>query len=32
MEIIPDKNLLRVAAKEPSMINVIPGKIYSWCT
>ena len=32
MEMIPNKNLPHVAAKQPAMVKVVPGKIYSWCT
>ena len=32
MEMIPNKNLPHIAKCEPAMINVVPGKIYSWCT
>ena len=32
MEMIPNKDLPRVAKTEPASINVIPGKIYAWCT
>jgi CDGSH-type Zn-finger protein len=32
MEIIPNKDLPKVAQCEPAMVNVEPGKIYSWCT
>jgi CDGSH iron-sulfur domain-containing protein 3 len=32
MEIIPNKNLPHVAADHPTMVKVVPGKIYAWCT
>lgn len=32
MEIIPNINLPKIAKCEPIMVNVVPGKIYSWCT
>ena len=32
MEIIPNENLPRMGKCEPQMVNVVPGKIYSWCT
>jgi len=32
MEIIPNKDLPKVAQCQPAMIKVVPGKIYSWCT
>ncbi|MGF2411396.1 MAG: CDGSH iron-sulfur domain-containing protein [Ferruginibacter sp.] len=32
MDMIPNKNLPHVAAKQPAMVKVVPGKIYSWCT
>jgi CDGSH-type Zn-finger protein len=32
MKIIPNNNLPKIAACEPVMIKVMPGKIYSWCT
>ncbi len=32
MEMIPNKNLPHIAKKEPAMVNVVPGKIYAWCT
>jgi len=32
MEIIPNENLPHIAAKEPVMVKVVPGKIYAWCT
>lgn len=32
MEIIPDEILPRMAACEPAVIKVQPGKVYSWCT
>ena len=32
METIPNVNLPHIAKKEPAMVNVIPGKIYAWCT
>ena len=32
MEMIPNENLPHIAKKEPAMVNVVPGKIYAWCT
>ncbi len=32
MDTIPNKDLPRVAMTEPAMIQVEPGKIYSWCS
>ena len=32
METIPNKDLPKVAACEPALVKVVPGKIYSWCT
>jgi CDGSH-type Zn-finger protein len=32
MEMIPNENLPHIAKNEPAMVNVIPGKIYAWCT
>jgi len=32
MEMIPNKELPRIAKGEPQMIKVAPGKIYAWCT
>jgi CDGSH-type Zn-finger protein len=31
MEMIPNKDLPRIAKKEPAAVNVVPGKIYAWC-
>ncbi|MBL0146126.1 MAG: CDGSH iron-sulfur domain-containing protein [Chitinophagaceae bacterium] len=32
METIPNKNLPKIAACEPTMVKVEAGKIYAWCT
>jgi CDGSH-type Zn-finger protein len=32
METIPNENLPRIAACEPAIIKVEPGKVYSWCS
>lgn len=32
METIPNENFPRIYKCEPAMINVEPGKVYSWCT
>ena len=32
MEMIPGEHLPRIARCEPQAVNVVPGKIYSWCT
>lgn len=32
MATIPDENLPRIAACEPAVLTVEPGKVYSWCT
>ena len=32
MEMIPNKNLPHIARCEPQAVNVVPGKIYAWCT
>lgn len=32
MEPIPNENLPKATAPEPSVVKVQPGKTYSWCT
>ena len=32
MEMILNKDLPRIAKTEPAAVNVVPGKIYAWCT
>jgi CDGSH iron-sulfur domain-containing protein 3 len=32
MELIPDKDLPKLAICEPAGIDVEPGKVYSWCS
>lgn len=32
MATIPNENLPRISECEPAVINVQPGKVYSWCT
>lgn len=32
MDTIPNENFPRIAACEPILIKVQPGKVYSWCT
>jgi CDGSH-type Zn-finger protein len=32
MEMIPNENLPRIAKTEPQAVNVVPGKVYAWCS
>lgn len=32
MALIPNNQLPRISTCEPKMVNVVPGKIYAWCT
>ena len=32
MDIIPNIGLPRISKCEPAAVNVVPGKVYSWCS